>query len=138
MSIDFDAVIIGAGFGGMYMLHKLRQKGFTARAFEAGKGVGGTWYWNRYPGARCDVESVQYSYQFDPKLEQEWEWSERYATQPELLRYANHVADRYDLRRDIRFETRVGKAVFDEAANLWRVETEKVGGGAGDKVTARS
>ncbi len=136
MSIDFDAVIIGAGFGGMYMLHKLRQKGFTARVFEAGKGVGGTWYWNRYPGARCDVESVQYSYQFDPALEQEWEWSERYATQPELLRYANHVADRYDLRRDIRFETRVGKAVFDESANLWRVETEKVGDGAGDKVTA--
>ena len=138
MSIDFDAVIIGAGFGGMYMLHKLRQKGFTARVFEAGKGVGGTWYWNRYPGARCDVESVQYSYQFDPDLEQEWEWSERYATQPELLRYANHVADRYDLRRDIRFETRVSKATFDEAANLWRVETEKAGdsGGTG-KVTAR-
>ncbi len=136
MSIDFDAVIIGAGFGGMYMLHKLRQKGFTARVFEAGKGVGGTWYWNRYPGARCDVESVQYSYQFDPELEQEWEWSERYATQPELLRYANHVADRYDLRRDMRFETRVGKAVFDETANLWQVETEKVGG-APDKVTAR-
>ncbi|WP_422009804.1 flavin-containing monooxygenase [Reyranella sp.] len=136
MSIDFDAVIIGAGFGGMYMLHRLRQKGFTARVFEAGKGVGGTWYWNRYPGARCDVESVQYSYQFDPALEQEWEWSERYATQPEILRYANHVADRYDLRRDIRFETRVSKAVFDEAAKLWRVETETVGGAA-DKVTAR-
>jgi len=136
MSIDFDAVIIGAGFGGMYMLHKLRQKGFTARVFEAGKGVGGTWYWNRYPGARCDVESVQYSYQFDPKLEQDWEWSERYATQPELLRYANHVADRYDLRRDIRFETRVSKAVFDETANLWQVETGQVGGAA-EKVTAR-
>mgnify|MGYP003620275536 FL=1 len=138
MSIDFDAVIIGAGFGGMYMLHKLRQKGFTARVFEAGKGVGGTWYWNRYPGARCDVESVQYSYQFDPDLEQEWEWSERYATQPELLRYANHVADRYDLRRDIRFETRASKATFDEAANLWRVETEKAGASGGtEKVTAR-
>jgi len=136
MSIDFDAVIIGAGFGGMYMLHKLRQKGFTARVFEAGKGVGGTWYWNRYPGARCDVESVQYSYQFDPDLEQEWEWSERYATQPELLRYANHVADRYDLRRDIRFETRVSRAVFDETANLWQVETGQVGGAAA-KVTAR-
>ena len=138
MSIDFDAVIIGAGFGGMYMLHKLRQKGFTARVFEAGKGVGGTWYWNRYPGARCDVESVQYSYQFDPDLEQEWEWSERYATQPELLRYANHVADRYDLRRDMRFETRVSRAVFDETANLSRVETEEAGdsGGTG-KVTAR-
>ena len=132
MSVDFDAVIIGAGFGGMYMLHRLRQKGFTARVFEAGKGVGGTWYWNRYPGARCDVESVQYSYQFSPELEQEWEWSERYATQPEILRYANHVADRFDLRRDMTFETRITKAVFDEAANLWRLETDK-----GDKVAAR-
>ncbi len=138
MSIDFDAVIIGAGFGGMYMLHRLRQKGFTARVFEAGKGVGGTWYWNRYPGARCDVESVQYSYQFSPELEQEWEWSERYATQPELLRYANHVADRYDLRRDMRFETRVTKATFDETANLWRVETGQAGAsGSAEKVTAR-
>ncbi len=132
MSVDFDAVIIGAGFGGMYMLHRLRQKGFTARVFEAGNGVGGTWYWNRYPGARCDVESVQYSYQFSPELEQEWEWSERYATQPEILRYANHVADRFDLRRDMKFETRITKATFDEAANLWRVETDK-----GDKVAAR-
>ena len=105
MSTDFDAVVIGAGFGGMYMLHRLRLKGFTVRVFETGKGVGGTWYWNRYPGARCDVESVQYSYQFSPELQQEWEWSERYATQPEILRYANHVADRFDLRRDIRFET---------------------------------
>ena len=77
MSVDFDAVIVGAGFGGMYMLHRLRDKGFTARVFEAGSGVGGTWYWNRYPGARCDVESVQYSYQFSPELEQEWEWTER-------------------------------------------------------------
>jgi len=132
MSVDFDAVIIGAGFGGMYMLHRLREKGFTARVFEAGTGVGGTWYWNRYPGARCDVESVQYSYQFSPELQQQWEWTERYATQPEILRYANHVADRFDLRRDIKFETRVTKATFDEAANLWRVETDK-----GDKVAAR-
>ena len=132
MSLDFDAVIIGAGFGGMYMLHRLREKGFTARVFEAGKGVGGTWYWNRYPGARCDVESVQYSYQFSPELQQEWEWTERYATQPEILRYANHVADRFDLRRDIRFETRVTPAAFDETANVWRVETDK-----GDKVAAR-
>jgi len=132
MSVDFDTVIIGAGFGGMYMLHRLRQKGFTAHVFEAGKGVGGTWYWNRYPGARCDVESVQYSYQFSPELEQEWEWSERYATQPEILRYANHVADRFDLRRDMTFETRITKAVFDEAANLWRIETDK-----GDRVAAR-
>jgi len=132
MSTDFDAVIVGAGFGGMYMLHRLRQKGFTARVIEAGSGVGGTWYWNRYPGARCDVESVQYSYQFSPELEQEWEWTERYATQPEILRYANHVADRFDLRRDIQFDTRIASAAFDEAANAWRVKTEK-----GDTVVAR-
>ena len=98
-----DAVIVGAGFAGMYMLHKLRGLGFSAVVFEAGDGVGGTWYWNRYPGARCDVESIDYSYSFDADLEQEWDWSERYATQPEILRYANHVADRFDLRRDIRF-----------------------------------
>jgi len=137
MSIDFDAVIVGAGFAGMYMLHRLRQKGFTARAFETGKNVGGTWYWNRYPGARCDVESVQYSYQFSPELEQEWEWTERYATQPEILRYANHVADRFDLRRDIRFETRVTGATFDESDNTWRVETEGLDGKGGDRVRAR-
>ncbi|MBS0521696.1 MAG: NAD(P)/FAD-dependent oxidoreductase [Proteobacteria bacterium] len=125
MPTNFDALIIGAGFAGMYMLHRLRQKGFSARVLEAGSGVGGTWYWNRYPGARCDVESVQYSYQFSPELEQEWEWSERYATQPEILRYANHVADRFDLRRDIQFDTRVSRAVFDEAASRWTVETEK-------------
>ena len=119
MSLDFDAVVIGAGFGGMYMLHRLRQKGFRVRVFESGKGVGGTWYWNRYPGARCDVESVQYSYQFSPELQQEWEWTERYATQPEILRYANHVADRFDLRRDIQFETRVTQAaVRREGARL--------------------
>ncbi|MBI3198875.1 MAG: NAD(P)/FAD-dependent oxidoreductase, partial [Rhodospirillales bacterium] len=132
MSTDFDAVIVGAGFGGMYMLHRLRLKGFTARVFEAGSGVGGTWYWNRYPGARCDVESVQYSYQFSRELEQEWEWTERYATQPEILRYANHVADRFDLRRDIQFETRIAAAAFDETANVWRVETD-----GGDKIAAR-
>jgi cyclohexanone monooxygenase len=132
MSLDFDAVVIGAGFGGMYMLHRLRLKGFGVRVFESGKGVGGTWYWNRYPGARCDVESVQYSYQFSPELQQEWEWTERYATQPEILRYANHVADRFDLRRDIQFETRVTRARFDETAHAWTVETDK-----GDRVTAR-
>jgi cyclohexanone monooxygenase len=120
---DFDAVIVGAGFAGMYMLHRLRKLGFSARVFEAGSGVGGTWYWNRYPGARCDVESVQYSYQFDDALQQEWTWTERYAAQPELLRYANHVADRYDLRRDIRFDTRVVSAVFDDEAARWLVET---------------
>jgi cation diffusion facilitator CzcD-associated flavoprotein CzcO len=118
-----DAVIVGAGFAGMYMLHRLRGLGFRARVFEAGSGVGGTWYWNRYPGARCDVESVQYSYQFDDALQQEWEWSERYAAQPEILRYANHVADRYDLRRDIQFNTRVTAARFDESSARWAIET---------------
>jgi cyclohexanone monooxygenase len=123
MTTDFDAIVIGAGFAGMYMLHRLRQKGFSARVLEAGKGVGGTWYWNRYPGARCDVESVEYSYQFSEELQQEWNWSERYAAQPELLRYADHVADRFDLRRDIAFNTRVTAATFDPAANSWIIDT---------------
>src|SRR5436190_781498 len=120
---DFDAVIVGAGFAGLYMLHRLREMGFNARVLEAGSGVGGTWYWNRYPGARCDVESVQYSFQFSDALQQEWDWSERYAAQPELLRYANHVADRFDLRRDIQFNTRVSRASFDEIAGRWVIET---------------
>jgi cation diffusion facilitator CzcD-associated flavoprotein CzcO len=120
----FDVIVVGAGFAGLYMLHRLRGMGFSVRVLEAGSGVGGTWYWNRYPGARCDVESVEYSYQFSPELQQEWDWSERYAAQPELLRYANHVADRFDLRRDIQFDTRVIAAMFDEAANCWLVETD--------------
>ena len=120
---DVDAVIVGAGFAGMYMLHRLRGLGFSARVFEAGSGVGGTWYWNRYPGARCDVESMEYSFQFSDALQQDWEWSERYAAQPELLRYANHVADRFDLRRDIQFDTRVAAATFDEANEHWLIET---------------
>jgi cyclohexanone monooxygenase len=117
----YDAVVVGAGFAGMYMLHRLRELGLRAVVLEAGSGVGGTWYWNRYPGARCDVESMQYSYQFSDTLQQEWEWTERYAAQPEILRYANHVAERFDLRRDMRFDTRVVSAVFDEAENLWRL-----------------
>jgi len=120
---EFDAVIVGAGFAGLYMLHRLRTLGFSACVFETGRGVGGTWFWNRYPGARCDVESMEYSYQFSDALQQEWEWSERYAGQPEILRYADHVADRFDLRRDIRFDTRVTAATFDETAGRWRVET---------------
>ncbi len=127
-----DAVIVGAGFAGLYMLHRLRGLGLSALVLEAGADVGGTWYWNRYPGARCDVESMQYSYAFDEALQQEWRWSERYATQPEILRYANHVADRFDLRRDIRFDARVTAARFDEAAGLWHL-TLKDGG----SVTAR-
>jgi cyclohexanone monooxygenase len=119
----YDVVVVGAGFAGLYMLHRLRGLGMTARVFEQGDGVGGTWYWNRYPGARCDVESMQYSYSFSEELQQEWDWSERYAPQPEILKYANHVADRFNLRPDIQFNTRVERAVFDESANRWSVTT---------------
>ena len=128
----FDAVIVGAGFAGMYMLHCLRKLGLSTRVFETGGDVGGTWYWNRYPGARCDVESMQYSYSFDAELDQEWRWSERYSPQSEILAYANHVAQRFDLRRDIRFDTCVTSARFDETGNRWIVETDR-----GDKVTAQ-
>jgi cyclohexanone monooxygenase len=131
-SETYDVVVVGAGFAGMYMLHRLRGQGMTARVFEQGSGVGGTWYWNRYPGARCDVESMQYSYSFSDELQQEWNWSERYAPQPEILQYANHVADRFDLRPDIQFDTRVERAEFDESANLWSVTTSD-----GRTVTAR-
>ena len=120
-----DVVIVGAGFAGMYMLHRLRGLGMSARVFEAGSGVGGTWYWNRYPGARCDVESMQYSYSFSPELQQEWQWSELFASQPEILRYANHVADRFDLRRDIQFDTRVTEARFDRATHRWDIRTDR-------------
>ena len=119
-----DALIVGAGFAGLYMLHKLRGMGFAARVVEAASGVGGTWYWNRYPGARCDVESMFYCYQFDDDLSQEWEWTERYPAQPEILRYANHVADRFDLWPDIRLNTRVASAVYDESTAEWRIATE--------------
>ena len=129
---DVDAVVVGAGFTGLYMLIKLREKGFTARCIEAAPGVGGTWYWNRYPGARCDIESMQYSYQFDEELQQEWEWPERYAAQPDILAYIEHVADRYDLNRDITFETRVEAATFDEDSNTWLVETD-----GGETIRAR-
>ncbi len=128
----FDAVVVGAGFAGLYMLLRLRELGMRVVVFEAGDGVGGTWYWNRYPGARCDAESMGYSYSFSPELEQEWEWTERYATQPEILRYADHVAERFDLKRDIRFETRVVAAHYREAGNVWAVATDR-----GDEVEAR-
>src|ERR1700676_3959758 len=117
----YDVVVVGAGFAGMYMLHKLRGLGLSARVYEQGGDVGATWYWNRYPGARCDVESMQYSYSFSDELQQQWDWSERYAPQPEILKYANHVADRFDLRGDILFNTRVDAATFDAAANRWSV-----------------
>src|ERR1700759_2154633 len=127
-----DAVVVGAGFAGMYMLHRLRGLGFSARVFEAGGGVGGTWYWNRYPGARCDVESMQYSFSFSEELDQEWNWWEKYAPQGEILRYANHGPDPFDLRRHIVFDTRVTAATFDEQAKCWQIETDR-----GDRVRAK-
>jgi len=130
--MQVDVVIVGAGFGGMYMLHKVRGLGLSARVFEAGSGVGGTWYWNRYPGARCDVESLEYSYSFDDDLQQEWQWSERYTGQPEILEYANHVADRFDLRSDITFDTRVERVEWNAADSQWSVTTD-----AAEKCTAQ-
>ncbi|MDH3641167.1 MAG: NAD(P)/FAD-dependent oxidoreductase [Gammaproteobacteria bacterium] len=130
--MKIDAVIVGAGFAGLYMLHRLRSEGFTATIIEAAPDVGGTWYWNRYPGARCDVQSMLYSYSFSEELQQEWEWTERYASQPEILRYINHVADRFDLRRDVQFDTRVTRAVFDETESAWNVTTNQ-----GDEISAR-
>jgi cation diffusion facilitator CzcD-associated flavoprotein CzcO len=123
--IDFDVIIVGAGFAGMYMLHRMRRMGLKAIVFEAGSGVGGTWFWNRYPGARCDVESVQYSYQFDKELEQEWTWSEKYSPQPEILKYANHVADRFKLREDICFNTRIKSSIYDEDKTQWEIITDQ-------------
>ena len=117
----FDALIVGAGFSGMFAIHKLRELGFTVQAFERGSDVGGTWYWNRYPGARCDAPSLQYSYQFSEELQQQWHWSEKYAAQPEILNYCNHVADRFGLRDHIAFNTTVSKIHFDEQAALWRM-----------------
>ena len=127
-----DVVIMGAGFAGLYLLYRLRALGYSTRVFEAGHSVGGTWYWNRYPGARCDAESLAYSFSFSEELEQEWEWSERYATQPEILRYADHVADRFNLREMITFNTRVSAAKYVEASNRWLVTTQ-----AGETVSAQ-
>jgi cyclohexanone monooxygenase len=120
---SYDVVVVGAGFAGMYLLHRLRGLGLKVRVYEQGGDVGGTWYWNRYPGARCDVESMQYSYSFSDELQQEWDWSERYAPQAEILRYARHVAERFDLRKDIQFNTSVDRAVFDESGSEWQVTT---------------
>lgn len=122
-SASYDVVVVGAGFAGLYMLHKLRGLGLSVKVYEQGGDVGGTWYWNRYPGARCDVESMQYSYSFCDALQQEWDWSERYAPQPEILRYAGHVADRFDLRKDIQLDTRVDFTVFDQHRDAWTVST---------------
>ncbi len=122
--MNIDAIVIGAGFGGMYMLHSLRKAGFSVVALEAGSDVGGVWYWNRYPGARCDNESVTYSYSFSEDLQQEWVWPDRYAAQPDILKYARHVADRFDLRQDIRFDTRVTSAQFDDDHNRWVIKAD--------------
>ena len=122
---EVDALVVGAGFAGLYALHRLRGLGLKAKALEAGAGVGGTWYWNRYPGARCDVESLEYSYQFSEALQQDWEWTERYAAQPEILRYLEHVAERFGLKPDIELSTRVQSAHFDEAARRWRLHTSR-------------
>src|SRR3954464_2373178 len=131
ITAQYDVVIVGAGFAGLYQLHRLRLLGLTAKVIEAGSGVGGTWYWNRYPGARCDVESMQYSYAFSEELQQEWQWPELFSAQPDILKYANHVADRLDLRRDIMFDTRVTVARFDETASTWSVATDR-----GDRFSA--
>lgn len=129
---DTDIVIVGAGFAGLYMLHAAREAGFDARVIEAGSGVGGTWFWNRYPGARCDVPSLEYSFGFDEALQQEWEWTERYPTQPEILRYIEHVADRFALRDGITFNTRVTAAHFNDDTSSWKVTTD-----AGESISAR-
>ena len=129
---EVDVAVVGAGFSGLYMLYRLRELGFSAMAFDEAGDVGGTWYWNRYPGARCDIPTTDYSYGFDPQLEKDWTWSEKYATQPEILAYLQHVADRYDLRRDIRFGIRITAAIWDEASRRWRLRTSH-----GDEVSCR-
>ena len=131
-SRQYDVVVVGAGFSGLYLLHLLRGFGCSVRVLEAGTGVGGTWYWNRYPGARCDSESIIYSFLFDDDLYEEWSWPERYSRQPSILEYLEHVTERWDLRRDIDFETRVESTVFDETTNQWTVLT-----GQGEEITAR-
>ena len=122
---DLDVIVVGAGVGGLYAIYKLRELGLRVRAFEAADGVGGTWYWNRYPGCRCDVESLEYSYSFSPQLEQDWHWPDRYATQPQILEYIEHVAERFDLKRDVQFNTRVVRAHFDSDDELWRITTDR-------------
>ncbi len=131
-SVDVDAVVVGAGFAGLGLLRRLRDSGFSAVLFEAGDGVGGTWYWNRYPGANCDSDCEVYSFSFSPELLRDWRWKRRYPSQPEVLEYLNHVADRFDLRRDIRLNTRVASAVQDPQNNRWEIATED-----GDVVRAR-
>ncbi len=129
---ELDVAIVGGGLGGLYAIHRLRGMGLNVRAYEAGSGVGGTWFWNRYPGARCDVESLEYSYSFSDELQQDWKWPERYGNQPEILQYINHVADRFELRRDVQLNTRIVSALFDQETGLWTLRTNK-----GEEVRAR-
>ena len=129
---ELDVLIVGAGYAGLYLLHRMRGAGLSAHIHEAATGVGGTWYWNRYPGARCDVETMQYSFGWDEELQQEWKWSERFAAQPELLKYANHIADRYDLRRSITFNSRITGSEWNEATGRWTARTEQ-----GEAISAR-
>ena len=131
-ALDADVIVVGAGMCGLYALKVLRDQGHQVLVLEKGSGVGGTWFWNRYPGARCDIPSLEYSFGFDPELEQEWVWTEHFASQPEIERYLNHIADRYDLRRDIRVGTGVTAMDFDEATNTWLVETD-----SGERLRAR-
>jgi len=121
----FDMIVVGAGFAGMHMLWKLRQMNRSTLVIERGGEVGGTWYWNRYPGCRCDVPSLDYSVPWDPEIDQEWDWSERYSAQPEILRYAIRLADRHDLRKHIKFETSVERIAWDDTRRLWVVETDR-------------
>ena len=127
-----DVVVVGAGFAGLYLLKILRDRGFSTKVFETAEDVGGTWYWNRYPGARCDIESLDYTFTFDPELETEWQWSEKYATQPEILRYLQFVTDKYDLRRDIAFSTRIETAAWDDDANVWCLRNSQ-----GDEISCK-
>jgi len=131
-ALDYDAIVIGAGISGLYQLYRLRELGMRVRILEAGTGVGGTWYWNRYPGARFDSESYSYGYSFSKELLDEWDWTEHFSPQPETLRYLNHVADKFDLRRDIQFKSRVKSAHWDEASRSWAITLE-----SGSKFTSR-
>src|SRR5512132_3502443 len=124
MALDFDSIVIGAGVAGLYQLYRLRELGLRVRLFETGSGVGGTWYWNRYPGARFDSESWTYGYSFSSELLEEWDWEEHFAAQPETERYLNHVADKFDLRRDIQFKSRVASAHYQEDTRRWHVMLE--------------
>ncbi|MEI8241125.1 MAG: NAD(P)/FAD-dependent oxidoreductase, partial [Actinomycetota bacterium] len=129
---EVDVVVVGAGFSGLYLIHRLRELGLSMRVLESGSDVGGTWYWNRYPGARCDIPTTDYTFTWDPELEDEWTWSEKYATQPEILRYAQHVAAKHDMRREITFDTKVVSAQWNDAAKRWTVHTS-----GGEDITSK-